>query len=194
MSKTTPPEGRRIVRGAAERAADHASIERLATELLPSLMVKLAATGLGELEVREGAWKVRLRRPAEGGVGRDRKAERSGRSAGGQAHAAVGTGLTPVGPGREERDGRDGHGSDRRRVVATSPAVGVFQPRPDARTGTRVRAGDRLAGIDVLGVSQEVVAPVDGVVGASLVESGDAVEYGQELIVIELAMAPAADV
>ena len=45
----------------------------------------------------------------------------------------------------------------------------------------------------MLGVAQEVVAPVDGVVGASLVESGDAVEYGQELIVIELAMAPAAD-
>ena len=63
----------------------------------------------------------------------------------------------------------------------------------DARTGTRVRAGDRLGSIDVLGVAQEVVAPVDGVVGASLVESGDAVEYGQELIVIELAMAPAAD-
>ncbi len=186
------PDGR-VVRGAAARAADHANIDRLADELLPSLMAKLAATGLGELEVREGSWKVRLRRPPEG-AGKDRKAERSGRSAGGHAHGNVGTGLTPVGPGREERDGRDGHGgADRRRVVATSPAVGVFQPRAEAKTGTRVRAGDRLGGIDVLGVSQEVVAPVDGVVGASLVESGDAVEYGQELIVIELAMAPVAD-
>ena len=195
MSDTSPPDGRQLVRGAATRAADHANIDRLTTELLPSLMAKLAATGLGELEVREGAWKVRLRRPAEGaGGGRDRKAERSGRSAGGLAHAGVATGLTPVGPGRDERDGRGAHaGPDRRRVVATSPAVGVFQPRPEARTGTRVRAGDRLGGIDVLGVSQEVVAPVDGVVGAILVEPGDAVEYGQELIVIELAMAPAAD-
>lgn len=192
MSETSPPDGRRTVRNAAERAADHAGIDRLTTELLPSLMAKLTATGLGELEVREGAWKVRLRRPAEG-ASASRKAERSGRSAGGHAHGAA-AGLTPVGPGRDERDGRDGHGGpDGRRVVATSPAVGVFQPRPEARTGTRVRAGDRLGGIDVLGVSQEVVAPVDGVVGASLVESGDAVEYGQELIVIELAMSPAAD-
>jgi biotin carboxyl carrier protein len=157
-------------------------------------MAKLAATGLGELEVREGAWKVRLRRPADGAPGRERKAERSGRSAGGHGHAGGTTGLTPVGPGRDERDGRDGHaGADSRRVVATSPAVGIFQPRQEAKTGTRVRAGDRLGGIDVLGVSQEVVAPADGVVGASLVESGDAVEYGQELIVIELAMAPASD-
>ena len=83
MSESSPPETRRTVRGAAERSADHASIDRLANELLPSLMAKLAATGLGELEVREGAWKVRLRRPAEGT--RDRKAERSGRGAGGHA-------------------------------------------------------------------------------------------------------------
>lgn len=192
MSETSPPEGRRVVRDAAERTADHDAIDRLATDLLPSLMAKLAATGLGELEVREGGWKVRLRRPADGS--RERKAEKSGRSAGGRDHAGVGTGLMPVGPGRDERDGRDGHaGQDSRRVVVTSPAVGVFGPRAEARTGTRVRAGDRLGGIDVLGVAQEVVAPVDGVVGASLVESGDAVEYGQELIVIELATAPAVD-
>ena len=37
----------------------------------------------------------------------------------------------------------------------------------------------------MLGVAQEVVAPVDGIVGASLVEAGDAVEYGQGLLVIE---------
>jgi biotin carboxyl carrier protein len=192
VSESSPPEARRTARGAAERSADHASIDRLANELLPSLMAKLAATGLGELEVREGAWKVRLRRPADGAGGtRDRKAERSGRGAGGHAHAGGTVGLMPVGPGRDERDGHGG--ADGRRVVATSPAVGIFQPRKDARTGTRVRAGDRLGSIDVLGVAQEVVAPVDGVVGASLVESGDAVEYGQELIVIELAMAPAAD-
>ncbi len=192
MSEMTPPEARRVVRGMAERSVDHASIERLTTELLPSLMAKLAATGLGELEVREGAWKVRLRRPVGGS--REPKAERSGRSAGGHAHAGVGSALTPVGPGREERDGRDGHaGVDSRRVVVTSPAVGVFGSRAEARTGTRVRVGDRLGGIDVLGVAQAVVAPVDGVVGASLVESGDAVEYGQELIVIELATAPASD-
>jgi biotin carboxyl carrier protein len=39
----------------------------------------------------------------------------------------------------------------------------------------------------MLGIPQEVVAPSDGVVGASLVEPGDAVEYGQELILIEFA-------
>ena len=80
----------------------------------------------------------------------------------------------------------------RRRSVATSPAVGIFQPRTGVRAGTKVRAGDRLGIVDMLGVAQEVVTPVDGLVGASLVEPGDAVEYGQELIVIELATAAAA--
>jgi biotin carboxyl carrier protein len=71
--------------------------------------------------------------------------------------------------------------------VATSPAVGVYQPRADATPGTRVRAGDRLGVVDLLGVPQDVVAPVDGLIGASLAEAGQAVEYGQELVVIELA-------
>ena len=72
-------------------------------------------------------------------------------------------------------------------MAATSPAVGIFQPRSEARAGTRVRAGDRLGSVDMLGIPQIVVAPADGMVGASLVEPGDAVEYGQELILIEFA-------
>jgi biotin carboxyl carrier protein len=195
------PDPSRIPRTAEERAADHAAIDRLSAELLPALMAKLAATGLGELEVREGAWRVRLRRPPEGAPGRDRRpaerdrGERGGRgspatagTAGHPVHAGHTASMTPVGPGRESRDGRD-PGHDGIRTVASSPDVGIFQPRSDARAGTRVRAGDRLGSVDVLGIPQEVVAPTDGVVGASLVEPGDAVEYGQELIVIEFASA-----
>jgi biotin carboxyl carrier protein len=209
------PGARGPERSAAERSADHAAIDRLSGELLPALIAKLGATGLGELEVREGAWRVRLRRPAEATSGaaprerrpgdRDRSARGSAGAGGGSGHGHAG--LTPVGPGRDGRDGRDGQpdreirdGRDGRdgagrdgaardggRIVASSPAVGIFKPRPEARAGTKVRAGDRLGSVDMLGIPQEVVAPVDGVVGASLVEAGDAVEYGQELILIEFA-------
>jgi biotin carboxyl carrier protein len=187
----------RTERTDADRMADHAAIDRLSTELLPALIAKLGATGLGELEVREGDWRVRLRRPgtpASTGGARDRRSgerdrDRAGRSGG--ASAALGLGLTPVGPGRDgSTNGRDGRPDGP--TVATSPAVGVFQPRPEARAGTKVRAGDRLGSVDMLGVPQEVVAPTDGIVGASLVEPGDAVEYGQDLIVIEFATASAA--
>ena len=58
--------------------------------------------------------------------------------------------------------------------------------------GSRVRAGDPIGAIDVLGIPTEVVAPADGIVGASLVEPGEAVEYGQELVWVELLSSPPA--
>lgn len=205
MSEPVEDGARRPERSAAERSADQAAIARLSAELLPALIAKLGATGLGELEVREGSWRVRLRRPAEGiAPVRDRRSgdrERAARSGAGPAGSHQPAGLTPVGPGRDGRDGREareaatreaaGHDGQDRRIIATSPAVGVFQPRPEARAGTKVRAGDRLGSVDMLGIPQEVVAPSDGVVGASLVEPGDAVEYGQDLILIEFATASA---
>jgi biotin carboxyl carrier protein len=42
----------------------------------------------------------------------------------------------------------------------------------------------------MLGVPQEVVAPVDGVIGETLVDAGEAVEYGQELVVIRFSASP----
>jgi biotin carboxyl carrier protein len=203
VPESTQPADRatdRTDRTDADRMADHAAIDRLSAELLPALIAKLGATGLGELEVREGSWRVRLRRPgtpvSTAATARDRRSTERDRERGARAggSAAPGLGLTPVGPGRDGRDGSN-NGRDGRPdgpTVATSPAVGIFQPRPEARAGTKVRAGDRLGSVDMLGVPQEVVAPTDGVVGASLVEPGDAVEYGQDLIVIEFATASAA--
>jgi biotin carboxyl carrier protein len=204
VPEPTQPQDRstdgRTERTDAERSADHAAIDRLSDELLPALIAKLGATGLGELEVREGTWRVRLRRPgmATGHAGskerRQGDRERAARSGPPAATHAAAL-LTPVGPGRDGRDGtsagRDGRADGP--IVASSPAVGIFQPRPEARAGTKVRAGDRLGSVDMLGIPQEVVAPSDGVVGASLVEPGDAVEYGQDLIVIEFASAAAAE-
>src|SRR5213596_2632993 len=43
--------------------ADHATIARLAQEVLPTLIERLAKSQLGELEVRGSGWRIRLRRP-----------------------------------------------------------------------------------------------------------------------------------
>jgi biotin carboxyl carrier protein len=194
-------------RSAHERAADHAAIDRLAADLLPALVAKLSATGLGEIEVREGSWRVRVRRPSTeagrratdrgsraqpGHAGHGRapaavEGHRTARDARPGLHSTNGSspGLTAVGPGDAGGSPTAPVDRDGGRAVATSPAVGIFQPRSDASPGTRVRAGDRLGAVDMLGVAQEVVAPVDGLVGASLVEPGQPVEYGQELVVIE---------
>ena len=203
------------------RPADHAAIEALAEDLLPTLIAKLAASGLGELEVRQGDWRVRLRMPARpaqpvpgdrrGGHGRQAAAHgphghpgspadgRAGRE--GAEGRSGGPGERPpaaVGPGRVEdggadRSAADGAGHDRgHREVATSPAVGYFEPRRELTSGHRIHEGDRLGTVDVLGIRHDVLSPADGIVGAMLVEPGEAVEYGQDLIRIELAAPPAA--
>jgi biotin carboxyl carrier protein len=211
---------------AANPTADRAGIARLTEELLPALIAKLSTTQLGELEVREGDWHIRLRRPYGVGPGEGRRASdkpsrsqpgheghghpraaveghRPGRSSGagsslaggtgttagtGAASASNGTGSARGRAGGDDHDGEDGGG--RSRSHATSPAVGIFNPGPKGASGTRVRSGDVLGTVDVLGVRQDVQAPADGVVGATLVEAGMAVEYGQDLFRIELS-APA---
>jgi biotin carboxyl carrier protein len=166
-------------RETAERAADHAAIDRLTGELLPALIAKLGATGLGELEVREGAWRVRLRRPGGPAARERRGADRAVDRAGDRAHPSPSRPHHPAPYPAIRSDSRS---------IATSPAVGIFQPRKDLTAGARVRAGDRLGAVDMLGVAQEVVAPIDGVVGTSLVEAGEAVEYGQDLVTIDFSV------
>ncbi|HSO30768.1 MAG TPA: biotin/lipoyl-containing protein [Candidatus Sulfomarinibacteraceae bacterium] len=214
----------RDARDDAARAADHAGIDRLVNALVPALMAKLATLNVGELEVREGDWRVRLRRPAGAGPSHGRRAtDRPSRAHPGHeqhghpaaapephrppraAHAAGtvastngsgGPSLAPVGPGRSTDPASPAATPDPaaaaatagRSRIATSPAVGVFQPGPKAVGGTRVRAGDRLGAVDMLGVPQEVVSPVDGIVVGVIVEAGTAVEYGQELINLEPAV------
>ena len=201
------------------RVADHATIDRLAEDLVPALIAKLSASGLAEIEVAEDAWTIRVRRPADATPGHGRRtADRASRSQPGHAghghapggfeghrsarevraggpSAASSNGASP-GTASDAGSGTGHHPIDERsasghRVVATSPAVGVFQARADLTPGSRVRNGDRLGAVDMLGIPQEVVAPADGILGATLVEAGQAVEYGQDLIVIELAGRPA---
>lgn len=192
----------------AGRQADHAGIARLTEELLPALIAKLGTTQLGELEVREGEWQVRLRRPFGTGPGEGRRASdkpsrsQPGHEGHGHGRAAPEGHRGSKGAAGAVGGSTNGTGSrdDREtsRTIATSPAVGIFRTGSRAASGTRVRAGDSLGSVDVLGVPQDVLAPVDGIVGSTLVEDGTAVEYGQELIRIELATpatpaAPAAE-
>jgi acetyl-CoA carboxylase biotin carboxyl carrier protein len=182
---------------ATDRATAHDEIARLADDLVPALSAALAASGLAELELREAGWRIRVRRGADAAVpadgetasrrrgaerGRSHSTERP-RSHDGQDGSTNGTSAAAA---AERESGRpDPPSVDRFRVVATSPGVGHFRPAPNVPPGTRVRAGDRLGAVDVLGVPQEVTAPADGIVMATLVEADQAVEYGQPLVELE---------
>lgn len=139
------------------------ALDRLADEILPALIARLDSSDLGELEVRHGGWRVRLRRdltPAPAPV---------------QAHGSV----------AGSAGGGAASAADTARTGATSPAVGYFIPNERTGVGKKVASGDTLGWVEVLGVRQEVVAPRDGTVGRFLAEPGQAVEYGQELVVVD---------
>ena len=165
-------------RTAAQRAADHAGIARLAEALVPSLVARLGTANLGEVEIREGDWHVRVRRPT--GVGPKRE----------RPHRAALPIVAPSGASSPVQAASTTPGwSGPRQEAATSPTVGMF--KPGAPVGTRVRAGDRIGTVDLLGIAIDVVAPIDGIVVEVYPQAGDGVEYGEEVALVR-ADAPAA--
>jgi biotin carboxyl carrier protein len=145
-----------------------AAVGRVTDEVLPSIVARLAVSGLGELEVRHGAWHIRVRRGSM-----DPADERTPLIAhAGDEHVSS---MDQGGPNAPTSTARAGG-------MVTSPAVGYFAPRQDLAVGTRAQQGDVLGWVEVLGVRQEVVAPEDGLVGKWFAGTGDPVEYGEELV------------
>jgi acetyl-CoA carboxylase biotin carboxyl carrier protein len=150
---------------ASASAEDRQTIARLAAETLPRLIERLSNSDLGELEVREDGWRIRLTRPNGGAPIQPAQALR----------ATSSSSRTQI-PVRPEPP----------RGIVSSPAVGYFVSKDGVTVGFKVGRGDPIGFVDVLGVRQEVVAPDDGVIGSLDVEPGQAIEYGQPVARIEV--------
>ena len=153
-----------------QTAQARATIARLADEIVPTLIERLTKSDLGELEVRENGWRVRLRRPLTDGAAAAAPVTQSSQR---QPHPVMAPGSSSGGP-REAPRG-----------LVASPAVGYFAPRKGVEVGSKLRSGDPLGYVDVLGGRQEVVSPMDGSLRGFEVESGQAVEYGQPIARVE---------
>jgi acetyl-CoA carboxylase biotin carboxyl carrier protein len=150
-----------------------ATISRLADQLLPTLIARLDASSLGELEVRRNGWRVRLRRHEPDNE---------------QPHNAPGARQLerrPEKPSEASTAAEAGQRSEAKQGVVTAPAVGYYLPHDKVTVGASVRGGDLLGHVDVLGVRVEVVSPSDGRLTRVLAEPGEAVEYGQPLARLE---------
>lgn len=152
------------------------TIARLTADTLPRLIERLTKSELGELEVRDKGWRIRLRRPIANAA-----APVVGGALVSDTHHARAATVT-----RSHHSPRP----DASRGVVTSPAVGYFVPRAGVGVGFKVGRGDTLGHVDVLGVRQEVIAPIEGSLAALNVEAGQAIEYGQPIARIA-AQAPA---
>jgi biotin carboxyl carrier protein len=196
-------------------------LDRLADEIVPLLIARLGESRLGELEIRDRDWRVRVRRvsretrageasrtgaPASVEHGRTRHGPRREQAdaaahtpRGAQAAQLAGRLGTPsgnggtapveaVGPGAPGSDSTRAHGAadEPRRILARAPAVGYYVPVDGLSTGKIVAADDVIGQIDVLGVRQAVTSPAAGIVSRLMAQAGEAVEYGQELLQIDV--------
>ena len=138
----------------------------LLDSLVPVLVERLHETGLGEIEIERDGAIVRVRAEDLSAPVASVPAPVASRG-GVPAAAAVPT------------------AADERRHPVRSPAVGFVKLAPDIHVGGKVAKGSLVATVDVLGVAVEVRADHGGIVAKLRCASGDPVEYGQELFLLE---------
>ena len=147
-------------------------------ELVRQLAEMLDATQLTEIEVEDGARRIRVaRKAASGGVAHYAPAPPpvyAPAQSGPPTVAEVGASTPAVNAS-----------------AVRSPMVGTayLSPEPGAKpfapVGHRVSPGDTLLIVEAMKVMNPITATTAGTVTAVLVESGQPVEFDQPLIVIE---------
>lgn len=138
----------------------------LLDSLLPVLVERLHETGLGEIEIERDGATVRVR------------AEDLGAPVASVPAPAAPRGGTPAAAAAPTA-------ADERRQPVRSTAVGFVKLAPDIHVGGKVAKGSLVATVDVLGVAVEVRAEHAGIVAKLRCATGDPVEYGQELFLVE---------
>lgn len=153
----------------SDHDVDLAQVEIAARDVVPKLAERLARLGLGELEIRQGALRVRVAGPPvhEAAAIHSGTADAASEAAGRRGTAA-----------RPHAAAASNHG-------VTSPAVGYFGFADGLGPGLTVDKGDALGHVDMLGVRHEVRAPRRGTVRHLVAEAGEPVEYGQVVIELE---------
>ena len=145
------------------------ALGELIDALLPILVDRLAVTGLGEIEVERNGATVRVRSEALGVVA----PATSARPASGRVSAV------PAAPASE----RSADGVRKHAVRAT--AVGFLTLAKEIHIGAKVTKGALVAQVEVLGIPTEVRASHGGIVVTLKAATGDPVEYGQEIFILE---------
>ena len=147
-------------------AHDTERLGDLLDSLVPVLVERLHETGLGEIEIERDGATVRVR------------AENLGAPVASAPAPAAPRGGTPAAVAAPTA-------ADDRRHSVRSTAVGFVKLAPDIHVGGKVAKGSLVATVDVLGVAVEVRADHAGIVAKLRCATGDPVEYGQELFLLE---------
>ncbi|HEX2110428.1 MAG TPA: acetyl-CoA carboxylase biotin carboxyl carrier protein [Gaiellaceae bacterium] len=157
---------------------DAAGLERSESERLRDLIRVVQESGIGELTIEEGEWRVTVRRSEAGAVGAPAAAAASPGPVI-PAPEDVAVAEPPLPPPADET------------IRVESPMVGTFYraPSPGAppfvEEGDAVEAGQTLCILEAMKLMNEVKAEREALVRRICVENAEPVEYGQLLFELE---------
>ncbi|MGQ9463946.1 MAG: acetyl-CoA carboxylase biotin carboxyl carrier protein [Candidatus Fervidibacter sp.] len=140
-------------------------------ELLQELVNLVKNARISELTVRVGDWRVTIRKFPE---------------------TVTTSSTTVASPQSERREVATAEKADETRpyVPVVSNWVGIVRrlknDKPLVQVGDKVKQGQTLCWIDTLGVQNEVRSPVAGRIVEIFVEDGQAVEFGQQIMLVEV--------
>ena len=149
------------------------------------LIELLDESGIAEIEITEGEEAVRISRYPQGAAAVP-MAPAPGHHvvapapAAAPAPSAAAESAAPA-PAEKEEDG----------FAVKAPMVGTFYAAaspgaaPYVQVGDRVKEGDTLCIIEAMKMMNQIEADVSGVIKSIRVQNGEAVEYGQTLLVID---------
>ena len=156
------------------------------------LMDAAAARGLAEFELETDDFKLKLKFSGDAPavpvaavpVAAVPVAATPVAAAAAPAAPAAGTPAAPAQPAAETPGIPEGR-------TVEAPLVGIFYaaPAPEEppfiEVGQTVKKGDTLFIIEAMKTMNEIPAPCDGTISHILAQSGDMVEYGQVVVVME---------
>ena len=151
---------------------------------LKKLIDLVQESGIAELEITEGEEKVKIVKGGEATVTPVAPATAPLAGAPIAAPASAPATAPAAAAAAAEEPAQSGH-------VLKAPMVGTFyrSPSPEAKpfveVGQNVKAGETVCIIEAMKLMNEIEADATGMIKAILVESGQPVEYGQPLFIIE---------
>ena len=147
------------------------------------LIELLDESGIAEIEITEGEDAVRISRYPQGG--------QVVHAAPMQAAAPAPAAATAPSGGQSASASAPAPAEEESGFEVTAPMVGTFYAAaspgaaPYVQVGDRVNEGDTLCIIEAMKMMNQIEAEVSGTVKSIRVQNGDAVEYGQTLLVID---------
>lgn len=142
------------------------------------LIELLDESGIAEIEITEGEDSVRISRYSQNAPAAPVAMSYAPPAA---APAAVAPAAAEIAPAEPEEEG----------FLVPAPMVGTFYASsspgaaPYVQVGDRVNEGDTLCIIEAMKMMNQIDADTSGVIKSIRVQNGEAVEYGQTLIVID---------